>query len=133
MPSQLPFPYGNFCYAGFVRKGLKHITLLNITVMNDEPNEPNKYAETYSDTELVYTGKCADIVAKLDRAIQPGRVLIRDDEHIQIKPGTRPFLAYYELYYFYPIHFQCSDKVKPPKGKFVAGKFSSPFCELKRV
>lgn len=98
--------------------------------MNDEPD---KYAETYSNTELVYTGKCADIVAKLDRAIQPGRVLIRDDEHIQIKPGTRPFLAYYELFYYYPLDFQCSDKVKPPKGKFVAGNFLGPFCELKRV
>lgn len=94
--------------------------------------EQDKRRMNMEKTQLVYSGSCAEVLRKLDAATN-GRVLLRDDEHIQIKHGTMPFQQYYELHQFYPVAFQCNDNVKPPKGRFMAGNFSGNFFTLKRV
>jgi hypothetical protein len=70
-------------------------------------------------TELIYTGKCKEII---DGFKQSNLVYV-NRKNITIKKGTPEFSSFYDEWRYYPVTFNCTDNLEPPKCTYLAGDF----------
>lgn len=70
-------------------------------------------------TELIYTGKCKEII---DGFKQSNQVYV-NRKNITIKKGTPEFSSFYDGWRYYTVTFICTDNLELSKGTYLAGDF----------